>query len=73
MDAAATMLAAAETDVEVDEEVVEAEVGKAGLSHELELARASLPRDEAAERSWARVGVESKEFSDPDKIPADPG
>lgn len=49
------------------------DVGKEDKSHELELAN-SLPVAEVADKSWTapRVGVESIEFSDPDKIPAEP-
>ena len=50
----------------------EEDVGKEAESHELELARASLPTRLELERSWAKAGVESREFSEPDKIPAEP-
>lgn len=46
------------------------DVGKEDKSHELEEANASLPPDE--DKSWANVGAESMEFSEPDKIPAEP-
>ncbi len=44
--------------------------GKEGISHELEDVSASLPAE--AERSCT-AGVESKEFSEPDKMPAELG
>jgi len=56
--------------VEVAEEDV---AGKVAESHELELANASLPRARLElDRSCAKAGVESREFSEPDKIPAEP-
>merc|ERR1712242_12420 len=59
--------AAATVAVEVEEDV-----GKVAESHELELANASLPTRLELERSCAKAGVESREFSEPDKIPAEP-
>ena len=56
----------------IDPVVAEEDVGKEAESHELELARASLPTRLELERSWAKAGVESREFSEPDKIPAEP-
>ena len=51
---------------------VEEDVGKVAESHELELANASLPTRLELDRSCAKAGVESREFSEPDKIPAEP-
>ena len=55
-------------------EVAEEDEGKEAVSHELELAKASLPTRLELERSrlCAKAGVESREFSEPDKIPAEP-
>ena len=55
-------------------EVAEEDEGKEAGSHELELAKASLPTRLELERSrlCAKAGVESREFSEPDKIPAEP-
>lgn len=55
-------------------EVAEEDEGKEAASHELELAKASLPTRLELERSrlCAKAGVESREFSEPDKIPAEP-
>jgi len=70
------MVEAAATDpgvvAAIDPVVAEEDVGKEAESHELELARASLPTRLELERSWAKAGVESREFSEPDKIPAEP-
>ena len=51
---------------------VEEDEGKVAESHELELANASLPIRLELDRSCAKAGVESREFSEPDKIPAEP-
>ena len=53
-------------------EAVEEDEGKVAESHELELANASLPIRLELDRSCAKAGVESREFSEPDKIPAEP-
>lgn len=55
-------------------EVAEEDEDKEAASHELELAKASLPTRLELERSrlCAKAGVESREFSEPDKIPAEP-
>ena len=77
---AAAPIDAGPTTAVVVEVRVEEDDGKEAESHELELAKASLPRVRLElprvrlelERSCAKAGVESREFSEPDRIPAEP-